>query len=180
MEILQNSWQTLGQYLKDQPFKIVEEVKVVKIIRSILHALARLHRLKIFHRDLKLSNIMVNDRLEIKLIDFGSAYKVGSPDNPSHFGTKGYLAPEIKSFRKNILEPDKLDVWTVGRITQILYLGIQADILRQGQDPGEKADAMSQSHLMSVNMSDFLGRALAPIQSERATVEELLSHPWIN
>lgn len=48
------------------------------------------------HRDLKLENIMVGNKLKLKIGDFGfSAYK-NTKKLHSYRGTKTYMAPEIK------------------------------------------------------------------------------------
>jgi serine/threonine protein kinase len=55
-----------------------------------------MHNLNLMHRDLKLDNILLNDKGEIKLCDFGWSCKK-SKLNPrkSLCGTEGYVAPEV-------------------------------------------------------------------------------------
>jgi serine/threonine protein kinase len=51
------------------------------------------------HRDLKLSNILVDDNYDIKVGDFGIAASVDGKDgyglHKTYVGTKSYMAPEI-------------------------------------------------------------------------------------
>jgi polo-like kinase 1 len=49
------------------------------------------------HRDLKLGNIFLNDKLEIKLGDFGLATRIEfhNEKKRSICGTPNYIAPEI-------------------------------------------------------------------------------------
>src|SRR5579863_1409943 len=70
-----------------------------KIILGICDALDYMHKRGIVHRDLKPENVMVNDRDEIKLIDFGIAMKEDArrltfANVSSMLGTPDYIAPE--------------------------------------------------------------------------------------
>ena len=70
-----------------------------KIILLICDALDYMHKRGIVHRDLKPENVMVDDRDEIKLIDFGIAMKEDARrltfvNVSSMLGTPDYIAPE--------------------------------------------------------------------------------------
>jgi len=62
----------------------------VKAVRFI-------HSKRVVHGDIKLSNIMVDAKGEIQLIDFGFSAFVGdnSPTLTHYHGTPVYMAPEI-------------------------------------------------------------------------------------
>ena len=64
-----------GSDLKEyiNKYKKLSEEKAKKIFLQILNAVSYCHDQGIFHRDLKLENIMINKEEEIKLIDFGFA-----------------------------------------------------------------------------------------------------------
>jgi eukaryotic-like serine/threonine-protein kinase len=73
---------------------------------EIVDALAEAHRRNVIHRDIKSSNIMLNERNQLKVLDFGLAKLVkpsGSADSEhtaeltaigSPFGTASYMSPE--------------------------------------------------------------------------------------
>jgi polo-like kinase 1 len=58
-------------------------------------ALEYLHKNRIIHRDLKLSNLFLSDRMEIKVGDLGLAAKLGSnyERRKTICGTPNYIAP---------------------------------------------------------------------------------------
>lgn len=83
---------------------LVEEGKLsqeraIRIASGILEALAYIHQRGIVHRDLKPDNIMVDERDNVKLIDFGIASKQNARRitytgfSPA-LGTPDYIAPE--------------------------------------------------------------------------------------
>jgi len=51
----------------------------------------------IMHRDLKLSNILINDSNHVKLIDFGCAVQLQSleEERQTMCGTPNYVSPEV-------------------------------------------------------------------------------------
>eukprot|EP01116_Phalansterium_solitarium_P015799 TRINITY_DN3527_c0_g1_i7.p1 TRINITY_DN3527_c0_g1~~TRINITY_DN3527_c0_g1_i7.p1 ORF type:complete len:194 (-),score=89.36 TRINITY_DN3527_c0_g1_i7:516-1097(-) len=59
-----------------QPFS---ESEVKCLLLQLLHAIAYLHDNWIIHRDLKLSNLLFNNRGQLKLADFGLARVFGYP-----------------------------------------------------------------------------------------------------
>ena len=74
------------------------------------------------HRDLKLENIVVDDRNNIKLIDFGFAIKCTKGQKLKSFcGTPSYMAPEICSRLEYCGFAS--DVWALGVVMYIMLTG---------------------------------------------------------
>ncbi|KAJ3694557.1 hypothetical protein LUZ60_010037 [Juncus effusus] len=98
----------------------------MKIALGAAKGLAYIHEdchPKIIHRDIKASNILLDDKFEAKVADFGLA-KFTS-DNNTHIstrvmGTFGYLAPEYASSGKL---SDKSDVFSFGVMLLELITG---------------------------------------------------------
>lgn len=77
----------------------LREHEAVTLAMKIVRALAELHRRRIVHLDIKLSNIMVTPHGEVRLIDFGLANHLDLPDHiyesfQEPKGTPSYIAPE--------------------------------------------------------------------------------------
>ena len=56
-----------------------------------------LHSHRVIHRDLKLGNLMLNDKMEVKICDFGLATKLEFDGERKRTicGTPNYIAPEV-------------------------------------------------------------------------------------
>jgi len=54
-----------------------------------------MHKRGIVHRDLKLQNILISDSFELKIIDFGFAFRESGKRVNNFCGTLSYMAPEI-------------------------------------------------------------------------------------
>ena len=79
---------------KPQPFT---ESEIKCLLQQLLSALAYLHDHNYIHRDLKLSNMLFNNKGELKLCDFGLARIYGRPKyrmTPKVI-TLWYRAPEL-------------------------------------------------------------------------------------
>ena len=66
------------------------------LIKQILSTLQYIHQQNVAHRDIKLDNIMVDENMNIKFIDFGFAARGNIYELKEMYGTKSYLAPEIR------------------------------------------------------------------------------------
>jgi polo-like kinase 1 len=56
--------------------KAITEPEARYFLRQIVDACIYLHSRNIIHRDLKLSNVFINDKMDIKVGDFGLATKI--------------------------------------------------------------------------------------------------------
>ncbi|KAI4329249.1 hypothetical protein L6164_021536 [Bauhinia variegata] len=123
-EFLPNNTLEFHLHGKDRP--TMDWSTRMKIAIGSAKGLAYLHedcQPKIIHRDIKASNILLDDNFESKVADFGLAKF--SPDANTHvstrvMGTFGYLAPEYASSGKLT---DKSDVFSFGVVLLELITG---------------------------------------------------------
>ncbi|XP_058726098.1 G-type lectin S-receptor-like serine/threonine-protein kinase At1g11330 [Vicia villosa] len=110
---------SLDFYLFDPIQKqVLDWQKRSYIIEGISRGLLYLHRdsrLRIIHRDLKLSNILLDGDLNPKISDFGMAKIFGGTENEGNtrriMGTYGYMSPE---YAMGGLFSEKSDVFSFG------------------------------------------------------------------
>ncbi|ORX90494.1 Pkinase-domain-containing protein [Basidiobolus meristosporus CBS 931.73] len=112
MDFIEHDLKALMEDMKS-PF-LQSEIKTLMI--QLLSAIALLHDNWIIHRDLKTSNLLLNNRGEIKVADFGLARKYGSPLGPMTqlVVTLWYRAPELLLGAKEY--STAIDIWSVGCI----------------------------------------------------------------
>lgn len=101
----------------------LSEEQVRNIFENIVKSVKQIRNLGFIHNDLKDENILINERLEIKIIDFGSSEFIG--ERTSIFrGTLKFACPEIEnSFGSSsgiqcggILDLHAQEIWTLGCI----------------------------------------------------------------
>jgi PAS domain-containing serine/threonine kinase len=78
-----------------------------------------MHSCGVLHRDIKDENVIINERFEVKLIDFGSAV-LHKPGIKMHtfYGTIEYCSPEV--LEGNPYEGPELEVWSLGVLLYII------------------------------------------------------------
>jgi len=87
---------SLHGYLKSKPNRRLDEKEARRIFKQVLEAIRYCHSRHITHRDIKLENLLLDDQLNIKIIDFGFSTCIPNEKKIKIFcGTPSYMAPEI-------------------------------------------------------------------------------------
>ncbi|XP_077991318.1 uncharacterized protein LOC144445585 [Glandiceps talaboti] len=85
------------------------------IVSKVISGMAFLHAQRILHRDLKLENVLVGNKMEIKIADFGlsitKTYYVNEKSEDTAEGTLVYIAPECL-MELDELPNEKQDVYS--------------------------------------------------------------------
>ena len=112
-----------GQTLK---YRLADGLSIdesVEIAIQVARGLERAHEAGIVHRDIKPPNLMVTDRGEVKILDFGVAKLGGSVELTkagSTLGTAAYMSPEQTQGE----EVDaRTDVWALGVVLYQMLTG---------------------------------------------------------
>ncbi|CAA7392129.1 unnamed protein product [Spirodela intermedia] len=125
---------SLDNFLFD-PIKrhVLDWERRYKLIEGIARGLVYLHedsRLRVIHRDLKASNVLLDENMNPKISDFGLAKLFGMDEthrNTSRIaGTHGYMAPEYVI--RGHFSP-KLDVFSFGILTLEIVTGQRNNIV---------------------------------------------------
>ncbi|KAM7405837.1 hypothetical protein PAMP_000257 [Pampus punctatissimus] len=102
-------------------YKRIPEHVLGRIALAVVKGLTYLWSLKILHRDVKPSNMLVNTRGQVKLCDFGVSTQLVNSIAKTYVGTNAYMAPERISGEQYGIHAD---VWSVGISFMELALGM--------------------------------------------------------
>ena len=118
MEFIQGI--SLRQYLLQTPMSLK---RVLEIILDIAYALCHLHTHGVIHRDLKLGNLFLTERMQLKVGDFGLAAQVfyEGERKKTVCGTPNYLAPEVLENSNG--HSYEVDYWSIGVILYTMLYG---------------------------------------------------------
>lgn len=171
----------------------------LKICIETAQALAFLHSLEppIFHRDVKSTNILLDEHFQVKVADFGLSRFV--PLDATHVstapqGTPGYIDPE---YHQCFQLSDKSDVYSFGVVLmEIISAKIAVDINRTRReivlatmaiakvqdgslhelvDPNLDIDGNPHIKLMVNAVAELAFRCLAPEKDSRPNMKEVVT-----
>lgn len=110
---------TLQDWSRAQP--ALDSKSVARLLRSVAEAIEYAHGVGVLHLDLKPGNVLLDERGQPQVSDFGLAQRVGSEARGQAVGTPGYMAPE-QAEDGCALSP-ATDVWGLGAILYRLLCG---------------------------------------------------------
>lgn len=93
------------------------------ILKQLLNAIEVAHSNGIIHRDINPNNIMITDKKDVKVIDFGicKIKEMVSNSTVYQMGTSLYSAPEVHLHSENATEQS--DLYSIGAVTYYLFTG---------------------------------------------------------
>ena len=180
-----------GGELFEQVNNIFSETQIAVMFRQIFSGLAYLHSNNVIHRDLKLENILIQEKEKsketnedlfiLKIIDFGTA-KIFDKNKKAKaiVGSSYYIAPEVLNKKYN----RECDLWSAG---VILYMFIVGHAPFEGKNDREimekvKKGNFSKNERRWINASDevkdLINKLLIYEPEKRLTALDALKHPW--
>ena len=97
------------------------ELEIKHYCFELLLAIEYLHKMNIIHRDIKLSNVLLNENMEVRLCDFGLAIDNGVKEQKNICGTLNYIAPELYNKKGGLKYSFKTDIWAFGVLMYSLF-----------------------------------------------------------
>ncbi|KAA8499530.1 Death-associated protein kinase 3 [Porphyridium purpureum] len=192
-----------GGALKDYVSCDLPESAVKEVVRQILRGVQYLHRMKVCHRDLKLTNVLLDldapsadsdgkGHCElklpsdlVKLIDFGlSKHSDMDALMMSCVGSPRFIAPEVIAGKPYT---HSADLWSVGVITYTLLSGGLYPVTGESKEElfarleSRTIEPMEGDEwlLVSDAAKQFVGELLNFDPKERLSAEEALEHEWL-
>ncbi|GLV39415.1 licorne [Carabus blaptoides fortunei] len=167
--------------------RVIPEPILGKIALAVVSALHYLHsKLKVIHRDVKPSNILINRQGEVKMCDFGiSGYLVDSVAKTIDAGCKPYMAPERIDPQGNPSQYDiRSDVWSLG--ISLLELATGKFPYKSWGTPFEQLKQvvkddppkLPQDGGYSEEFDSFITACLMKNYMDRPNYDQLLKHPF--
>ncbi|KAI8348511.1 kinase-like domain-containing protein, partial [Mortierella sp. GBAus27b] len=159
----------------------LKEKHARKFARQIASALDYCHRNSIVHRDLKIENILISKSGNIKIIDFGLSNLYSSRSHLSTFcGSLYFAAPELLNAK--VYTGPEVDIWSFGIVLYVLVCGKVPfdDQSMPALHAKIKRGFVEYPTWLSNDCRHLLSRMLVTVPSQRATMAEVLAHPWMN
>ena len=164
------------------------------ICYQILNGLKYIHLCKIVHFDLKPQNIVIDEYLNVKIIDFSVSLHYGKRKDKRIklriLGTSFYIAPElIKEETIDIKDLNKVDLYSLGVMLYNLAYGNYPYGLKSEDsknyykilDEIEKnnLEFPNEENFYSPYFNDFLKKILEKDTHKRIHISEAMEHYWV-
>ena len=161
--------------------KRLSELEACKFYQQIISGIEYLGKIKVVHRDIKPENLLLDNKNNIKIVDFGLSNSY--PKNElltTACGSPCYAAPEmINGERYYGL---KADIWSSGIVLYAMLCGY----LPFEESDNEKLykkiteGKFKTPNFLSDSAKDLLHRILNVDPKSRITIKEMKKHPWFN
>ena len=174
--------QTLNELLKRR--KKLTELEVQCYSVQIIKALKYLHSHRVIHRDLKLGNLFISEKMEMKIGDFGLATKLEFDGERKRTvcGTPNYIAPEILEGKNG--HSYEVDIWSFGVIMYTLIIGkppFETNNVKETYKRIKNKDyTFPPNAVISIPAKELIQSILVLDPMKRPTLDEILQSDFFN
>lgn len=156
-----------------------QEPEACRFLHQILAGVEKVHAMRVVHRDLKPENLLLDDRKDIKIVDFGlsNTYQE-SQLLQTACGSPCYAAPEMIAGRRYV--PSMVDIWSCGVILFALVCGY---LPFEDQNHAELYKKILNAeyeipNTVSKEVADLISGMLTTDPTRRMTLNDIRQHPW--
>ena len=158
----------------------IEETVAALVFSQVAKAIAHMHSFGVAHRDIKPENVLIERWPRVRVCDFGLVGYTNEDQKMSTFiGSTSYLAPECVS--KVEYDGKVSDVWSLGVLLYVLVTGTNP--WTQENTAKMIQEITTGDYYIPDNVSegcaDLIRRMLVTVPESRATMEEVVGHPWL-
>ena len=161
--------------------KRLSEIEACNFYQQIISGIEYLGKIKVVHRDLKPENLLLDNKKNLKIVDFGLSNIY--PNNEllkTACGSQCYAAPEM--INGELYKGLGADIWSSGIVLYAMLCGYL---------PFEDADnemlykkitngKFKIPKFLSENCKDLLHKILNVDPEKRYTIRQIKKHPWFN
>ena len=171
-----------GDILYKYKDQIMSEEEIKFISACVIQSLVYLRRKNIINRDIRMKNLIMDNKRYFNLIDFSFAIKYTNKDNFKNdiTGHKNESAPEILNHSKYDYNSD---YYRIGTIIYYLIFKKYANSVKKENNKNELFIDSNEIKNYSSNCIDFLNKLIITNYKERIgfkSINELKQHKWFN
>jgi serine/threonine protein kinase len=174
--------------------------------KQLVEGVESMHNLNICHRDIKVDNLLLDEKFNLKISDFEFCQEIRHPNNDiiyhiDKLGTFSYMAPEFFCSRKHPISNefkiyhtgDKADIFSIGVVLFILLTGFFPFTIAEKYDKNyrlfyekkysqfwqKKKIKHIESNLPD-SAKDLLNKIFESDPEKRITLKEIKQHKFYN
>ena len=169
----------LLEIIKNEKYHYIKESRAKKIFLKVVSGIGYCHQINIYHRDIKLENILVLKDDSVKIIDFGFGIICKADAYQKLFcGTKSYMPPEIVKKEKYIASYS--DIWSLGVLFYAMLFGV---FPFRGKDEDELFEKITEAKVIfpdynpiSDKTKELFEKIFVINPSDRISIDEIINY----
>ena len=173
---------TLKNLVKER--KRLNEAEARYYMGQLIEGVKYIHSQDVIHRDLKLDNLFLGSKMELKIGDFGLAAKIGftGQKRKTICGTPNYIAPEVLN-AKLYGYSFECDIWSMGVILYAMVVGktpFESKNLKVTYNNiKSKNYIIPEEANLSTDLKELISELLTLNPAKRSSLDSLIAHSFM-